>query len=150
MAEHATQAVIGWGSKLERGNGDGPPETFTAITEVTGFEPPDEKADTHDVSHFESPARTKEKIGGMIDAGECSFTINYNPAVYPSHQQIVEDKASGVVSNWKFSFPDEMETDVFPAFVSGFKPKLGPNDPLTADVTLTVAGAVVRTLPTIS
>jgi hypothetical protein len=150
MAEHATQAVIGWGAQLSRGNGDGPPETFTAITELTAFEPPDEQADDVEVTHFESPDRTKEYVRGMIDAGEASFTVNYNPAVYPSHQQIVADKASGAISNWKFVFPDDMETDVFPAYVKGFKPKLGPNDALTADVTLKVAGAVVRTLPEIS
>lgn len=150
MAEHATQAVIGWGSYLARGNGDGPPETFTNITELTGFEPPDEQGDDIEVTHFESPDRTKEYIRGMIDAGEATFTVNYNPAVYPSHQQIVADKQSGAVSNWKFVFPDSMETDTFPAYVKGFKPKLGPNDALTADVTLKVAGAVVRELPEIS
>ena len=42
MAEHASQAIIGWGSILYRGNGDGPPETFTQITEVTSFTPPQE------------------------------------------------------------------------------------------------------------
>jgi hypothetical protein len=146
MAEHATQAVIGWGSQLSRGNGDGPPETFTAVTEVTAFEPADEQADDHEVTHFESPDRTKEFIRGLIDAGEASFTVNYNPGVYQIHQQLVADKESGVVSNWKFVFPDGMETDVFPAYIKGFKPNIGPNDPLTAEITLKVAGAVVRTL----
>lgn len=150
MAEHATQAVIGWGSILSMGNGDGPPETFTAISEVTAFEPPDEQGDDHEVSHFESPDRTKEYIRGMIDAGEATFTINYNPAVYVAHQTLVTLKSSGEIVNWKFEFPDGMETDAFPAYIKGFKPSIGPNDPLTADVTLKVAGAVVRTLPTIS
>lgn len=146
MAEHATQAVIGWGSVLSRGNGDGPPETFTEITEVTAFEPADEQADDHEVSHFQSPSQTKEYIRGMIDAGEATFTVNYNPGVYATHQQLVADKESGVVSNWKFEFPGGMETDIFPAYIKGFKPKLGPNDPLTADITLKVAGAVDRTI----
>jgi hypothetical protein len=150
MAEHATQAVTGYGSKLELGNGDGPPETFDQVYDLTGFEPPDEKVDTHDVSHFESPGGVKEKIAGMIDAGEATFDVNYNPAVYEIHQRIMALKASRAVANWKFSFPDGMETDIFPAFVSGFKPKLGPNDPLTATITLTLAGLNVRTFPEIS
>jgi hypothetical protein len=86
----------------------------------------------------------------MIDAGEATFTVNYNPAAYQIHQQILADKASRAVVNWKFSFPDGMETDVFPAIVTGFKPKLGPNDPLTAEITLTLAGLNVRTFPEIS
>lgn len=150
MAEHATQAVIGWGSNLALGRGDGPPETFDPIMEVVSFDPPDEKGDDIEVTHFESPDRTKEYIRGMIDAGEASFTVNYNPAAYQSHQDIVAMKQSGEIRNFKFTFPDAMETDAFPAYVKGFKPKLGPNDALTADITLKVAGAVVRTLPTIS
>ena len=150
MAEHATQAVIGWGSVLSLGNDDGPPETFTEVTEVTAFEPPDEQGDDHEVSHYGSPDRTKEYVRGMIDGGEASFTINYNPAVYQIHQDLVALKASGAVRNWKFEFPDGMETDAFPAYIKGFKPKLGPNDPLTADITLKVAGATVRTLPAIT
>jgi len=155
MAEHASQAVIGWGSYLAIGRGDGvqpdySDETFDNVMEVTSFEPPDEQGDDVEVTHFESPDRTKEYIRGMIDAGECAFSVNYNPAVYESHQTIVSLKASGEVRAFKFVFPDEMETDIFPAYVKGFKPKLGPNDALTADVTLKVAGANVRTLPTIS
>lgn len=148
MAEHATQAVIGWGSYLALGRGDDDPgpETFDNITEVTAFEPPDEQGDDIEVTHFESPDRTKEYIRGMIDAGEATFTVNYNPGVYQSHQDIVTLKASGAIRNWKFVFPDGMETDAFPAYIKGFKPSIGPNDALTADVTLKVAGAVVRTI----
>lgn len=150
MAEHATQAVIGWGSVLSLGRGDGPPETYDEVMEVVSFEPPDEQGDDVEVTHFRSPDRTKEYIRGMIDAGECAFTVSYNPAVYQSHQDIVTLKGTGAIRNWKFVFPDDMETDVFPAYVKGFKPKLGPNDALQADITLKVAGANVRTLPTIS
>lgn len=140
MAEHATQAIIGWGTQVQRGNGDGDPttgvgETYANITEVVAGQPPQDVADEHEVSHFESPGRRKEFIQGMIDSGEASCTVNYNPGVHAIHDQIVEDFEAGTIGWWRFVLPGAIETISFKAFVKGFTRNLGPNDVLTADVT---------------
>jgi hypothetical protein len=135
MAEHATQAIIGWGTQVQRGNGDGPPETFTNITEVTAGQPPQDQADEHEVTHFESPNRRKEFIQGMIDSGEATATINYRPDVYDIHQSLVEDFEAGTIGTWRFVLPGGCETITFEGFIKGFGRNLGPNDPLTAEVT---------------
>jgi hypothetical protein len=146
MAEHATQAIIGWGTQVQRGNGDGDPdtgvgETYANITEVTAGQPPQDVADEHEVSHFESPNRRKEYIQGMIDSGEATCTINYNPGVHEIHDTLVEDFEAGTLRWWRFVLPGGVETISFRAFIKGFTRNLGPNDPLTADVTWRV-GAV--------
>jgi hypothetical protein len=140
MAEHATQAIIGHGSQVQRGNADGDPvtgvgETFTTITEVTAFQPPQDEADEHEVTHFESPNRRKEFIAGMIDSGEATATVNYNPGAYESHNLLAEDSESKDLHWWRFIAPGNIESITFRAFVKGFTRNIGPNDPFTADVT---------------
>ncbi len=136
MAEHATQAIIGWGSILYR---EGPPETFVQITEVAAFQPPQESADEVEVTHFESPGRRKEFIQGLIDAGEATATINYNPGVHELHDTLVEDFEAGSVLNWRFTLPGLIETIDFSAFIKSFNRNVAPSDALTADVTWRVS-----------
>ena len=136
MAEHANQAIIGWGSILYR---EGPPLTFVQITEVTAFQPPQESADEIEVTHFESPGRRKEFIQGLIDAGEATATINYNPGVHELHDTLVEDFEAGSVINWRFTLPGLIETIDFSAFIKSFNRNVAPSDALTADVTWRVS-----------
>jgi hypothetical protein len=140
VAEHATQAIIGWGTQVQRGNGDGDPttgvgETFENITEVTAGQPPQDTADEIEVTHFESPNRRKEFIQGMIDSGEATITVNYQPGVHEKHNELVEDFEAGSLKWWRFVLPGNIETITFKAYISGFVRNLGPNDALTADVT---------------
>lgn len=142
MAEHASKAKIAHSTQVLRGNGDGPPETFSQIHEVTTAEPPDEQAEDVEVTHLESPNRTKEYIAGMIEAGEVTFTCNWNPDEYADHAQLRADKVAGDNHNWRIVLPGAMETIQFPGYVKGLKVNVsGPNDPITADVTIKLAGA---------
>ena len=145
MAEHATQAVLGKGTLFERGNADGPPETFTTLHEVIAFTPPDEQADDVEVTHFESPSSTKEYIRGLIEGGTANFTVNYNPSAYATHNQIITDKAAGDSHTYRFVLPDSGETWTFTGYVKGVSVNTGPNVPQTLEVTLKVAGAVAVT-----
>ena len=142
MAEHATQAILGHGTLLGRGNDDGPPETFTTLHEVISFDAPDEQADDIEVTHFESPLSTKEYIRGLTEGGEANFTVNYNPSAYSTHTQIITDKAAGTTQNYRFTLPDSGETWTFAAYVKGTKIVSDPNEQQQLEVTLKVAGAV--------
>lgn len=144
MAEHASKGYIGHGTQVLRGNGDGPPETFSQIHDVVSSEPPDEVADDVEVTHLESPNKTKEYVRGLIEAGEVGFSVNWNPVDWTDHASIRADKASGATKNWRIVLPGARETIDFPAYVKGLKRNVpGPNEAVTADVTLKVAGAVV-------
>src|SRR5687768_16228446 len=98
----ATQATIGYGTLLQRGDG-GSPEVFTAIAEVDSISPPQTVADDVEVTHLTSPNRTKEYIQGMLDAGEASAHINWLPGD-PTHDEVtglLANQIAGTVKNWR-------------------------------------------------
>lgn len=148
--EHASVARITWGSYFAIGRSITTPpvdpvsDTFDNVSEVTSGEPPDEQVDDVEVSHWGSPNRTKEYKAGMIDGGEVTITVNFNPEEIESHRRLVMLKKSAQVRNMRFVSTDGMETLDFPGYVKGLKRNMGgPGDPLTADVTIKVAGSVV-------
>ena len=138
MAEHATQAVLGHGTQIQRG-GLLLADPFTNVMEVVAFESPDEQGDDIEVSHFESPGKIKEYIRGMIDAGEASISVNWNPGVYASHASLRSDKDDGLLRYYRFILPGAMETITFRAYVKGLKRNADPNGAVTADVSFKVS-----------
>lgn len=139
MAEHATKAVLVHGTQVQRGDG-GSPETFESITDCVSVEPPEDQADDVEVTHLEALNKRKQFIRGLIDSGEASATVNYNPAEWPIHATLRSDFASGLVRNWRVVLPGGMETITFEAYIKGFKKNLGgAGDALTADVTWRVS-----------
>lgn len=150
FVEHATKAKITWGTYFAIGESTAVPpvdpsiDTFNNVSEVLSGQPPDEQVDDVDVSHWGSPDKTKEFIAGMIDAGEASFDINFNPEQYDNHRRLIQLKKSGQTRNMRFVLTASMETVDFPGYVKGLKRNLGgPEDPITASITIKVAGAVV-------
>jgi Lambda phage tail tube protein, TTP len=154
--EHATKAHIGWGAFLAIGATVGTPDsdTFSVISELVSVAPPDEQGDDVEVTHFGSPNRTKEYIRGLIDAGEATFSVNYNPIQRSDHALLVNLKKSGAQRNIRIVLPPDeeggpaMETIDFPGYIKGLKRNLDPSGAVTLDVTLKVAGAVVSDLET--
>lgn len=72
-----SDAALGYGAKFAiKGV-----STYTNVAEVASLTPPGWTRDTVDVTHLESPSKAKEYIGGLIDAGEATITINFKPAV---------------------------------------------------------------------
>jgi len=148
--EHASVARITWGSYLAIGRSITTPpvdpvsDEFDNVSEVTAGEPPDEQTDDVEVSHWGSPGRTKEYKPGMIDGGEVTATINFNPEEITDHRRLIALKKNRQVRNVRFVSTDGMETIDFPGYVKGLKRNMGgPGDPLTADITFKVAGEVV-------
>jgi hypothetical protein len=150
MIEHETKAVLGWGCYLEIGDrvGGGDPDTdeFNHVYELVAFDNPEESAEDIDVSHFESPKKAIEKLRGMIDAGEGSFSVNYNPAQYPEHVLLVQLKKTGEKRNMRFFLPDDMEQLDWIGYVKTFKRNVDPKGAITADVGVAVAGALSSSL----
>jgi hypothetical protein len=148
--EHASKAVIGWGAYLQIGAtaGGGSPDsdTFENISELISFDAPEEQADDIEVTHFGSPDRTKEKLRGLIDAGEGSFSINYRPSEYANQRLLVALKASGEKRNIRFFLAAEEEQLDFIGYIKSFKRNTAPGEANTADVTVTVAGHITSSL----
>lgn len=139
-----TGAVASHGTLLQKGNGAGP-EVFTTIAEVTEITPPALKRESIDATSHASPAAWHEKLKGLKDPGQVTFSINYLPA-NATHGigvgGLLGDFSNDTtISNWKLVFTDGSSTAwIFPAFVVSFAPKAPLNGRLTADVTLEISG----------
>jgi predicted secreted protein len=130
------------GVQLKRGDGAGP-EVFTAIANITNLTGPGLSRNTIDVTAHDSPDNHMEFIGGLVDPGEVSIDINYNPAV---HDTLIADLEDVDPRNYQVVFPDTAATTWgISAIMTGFEPSAPTDDKLAASLTFKVSGK-----PTIS
>lgn len=113
---------VAFGTLLKRGNGDGPPETFTAVAEVVAVNPTLTK-DEIDGTHHASPGGWRQWKPGL-KSGEVAFEGNYLPSD-PTHNAaagVLKDFNDGTIKNYQISFPGSSVEWTFPAFPREFNP----------------------------
>lgn len=76
---YAGDAFIGYGAQIKVGQGDGSPETFTAIPDVETITPGDATTGIVTITHLRSPDRHHEKKGTIRDNGAFALAGNYRP-----------------------------------------------------------------------
>lgn len=138
-----TLAIKAHGTLLQIGDGGSPTETFTTIAEVTEISGPSLEQEPLDVTSHESSGGFREFVGGLIDGGEVTLSLNYIPtdATQNATTGLIADLKNMVVRNFQLVFPDVGSTTwSFPALVMSFEPTEPVDDKLGADVTLKVAG----------
>ena len=137
----ATQAN---GIALQVGDG-ADPEVFTTIAEVISVNPLSASRTAIDVTSFDSAGNRREFVGGLVDNGECSFTIQYD-ATEGTH-----DESTGIISflddtetrSFQMVYPDSATTtQSFKGIVTGFSVSAVLDDKITADVTLKISGVM--------
>lgn len=137
-----TLAIDAYGTLLQSGDG-GSPENFTTIAEVTDITGPGLVQDPLDVTSHESPGAFREFVGGLLDGGEVTFTINYVPtaATQDASTGLIADMIARIVRNFQLVFPDVGATTwSFAALITAFEPAEPVDDRLSAEVTLKVTG----------
>lgn len=129
--------IDGYGTLLKRGDG-AEPEVFTAIANATNITAPGLARNTIDVSAHDSPNKYMEFVGGMIDPGEVSIDVNYDPT---AHDMLVADLEDEDPRNYQLVFPDTTGTTwSFAAVLTGFEATAPYDDKLTATLTYKVSG----------
>lgn len=139
MSDIETEAMIGYGSEFQLGDGATPTETFTSLAEVFNISPPSDSVDVHEATHYKSPNGTKEFIDGLIDPGECSLEMNFIPG----------SSADDAIQAWKLARGRKTCRIVFPngvawtfsAILTGYEPAMPLDDKMTATVTLKVTAS---------
>lgn len=138
-----SNAVNAFGTLLQRGNGAGS-EVFTTVAEVTNITGPALSLEMIEVTNHTSTSGWKERIGGLLDAGEVGFEINFLPASGTGHgynQGLITDIANRTKRNFKIVFPDTNSTTwQFAGFVTKFSPKAPVNAQLSATVSIQITG----------
>lgn len=133
--------IDAFGTQIGMGNGDGPPETFTPVADITTIDVLDVDVDSTDVSSHDSTGQWREFVAGMKDGGELSLELNYDPAVHGTLFTAV-----GVEKSWQITLTDSgAATVTFAGFINGFQSQAPYDDKLAATVTIKVSGAVTIT-----
>jgi len=117
-------AVIGYGSQFEVGQGDSP-ETFVAVPDIDTITPGDLTTGVVDITHLRSTARHREKKGTLRDSGPIGFGGNYRPSHgahmlaggdgFDATHNVIYLWRNVVENNFKIVAPadaDDMELDV--------------------------------------
>lgn len=135
--------ISAFGTLLKIGDGGSPTESFTIIAEVTNIGGPSLSLDQIEITHHSSTGGWKEFIGGLLDGGEVSFDINYDPvgATHDATTGLIADIVARTKRNFQLVFPDTGNTTwSFTALVTKFEPSEPVGDKLAASVTLKVSG----------
>ena len=113
----------------------------TPIGNVAGITPPQPTRDVAEVDELNPTDEIKRKLLGLIDMGEASFTINYDPT---SHSAIETAFYNGTKQKCKITYPAPISKSVsFDAYVTGFAPQeIASGDVMQAEVTLTVVSKI--------
>ncbi len=138
-----TDGVFAHGTLLKIGDGATPTEVFTTVAEVTEIGGPSLEMESVDMTSHDSPDGWKEYVGGLLDGGEVSLSLNYLPAhaTHDASTGMLKDMQDRTLRNFQLVFPDTGSTTwAFSALITGFEPAAPHDDKLGADVALKISG----------
>lgn len=127
--------IDGFGTELRRGDGGGP-EVFTAIGNVGNFGGPNMERDTYDVTAHDSATRFREFIGGLVNGGEVTAEVHYDP---DKHDSFVADFEDPDPINYQMESPVG-EVWTFTALLTGFEREMPVDAQMAATLTWQVSG----------
>jgi hypothetical protein len=119
----------------------GSPTSFTLVGNILDINGLDGSLTIIDSSDLDSTAA--EKIAGLVDEGNVSFTLKLNPnnAV---HQALRDARYSGGKLEWKITIPSSTPvTIIFYGYVVNFPINVPFNDKITTPVTIAITGRAV-------
>lgn len=134
-----TEATIGHGSLVKRGNSATPTEIFTALGEVLSINGLSVTKDTVDVTHMQSPQRWEEIISSIKRTGEISVEMNFVPDGTTT-DNCFADVNSNVPRNYQFITPDAAVTWTVMCHATGYEMGIPLDDKMTATLTLKPTG----------
>lgn len=128
-----TNAQIGLGSRLGIKSG----ATYTGLAEVARITPAGWSRNTVDATHLESPDGWAEFIAGLKTGSDCTFDVNWIPAV--SDPLLTAFEAGD--GEFQLLFPSGTVAMQFAGIVTEFKPgEVSPEGKLSASVTIKPSG----------
>lgn len=135
-----TNAALGYGAKLKLGDGASP-EVFSVIGEITDLQDSD-TAELKEVTNHQSSGSRREYIGGLIDGGEVTFTVNYDP------DGATHDRSTGLqaylrqTKNFQIEEPGNTTGYQFAAVITNVSKSYPVDDKMSMNVTIKKTGAL--------
>lgn len=117
--------------------------TYVPVANVTKIRPFAAKADSIDISAMDSASGYREKIAGMLDAGQASVDLNYDDKG-TTHKFLLTNL--GVQLMFKVTFPGSSPTTaVWTGFINGVGPEIPFDNKMTATISVEISGPVTIT-----
>jgi hypothetical protein len=120
------------------------PGTFDEIAMVANITPPQLQRDVVEVDNLNPANDVKKKLLGLIDAGEMTVTLNFDPED-AGHQDLESDFHAGLEHNYRIEFPYDATQFLSGGYydivgvVTGFAPQeISAGDVMQAEVTIAV------------
>ena len=132
----ATQADIGYSATF--GIESATPDTYDTVAEVFSITPPTMQRDTEEVTHLNSPNRYKEFIPTLMEGGDASMGLNFEPSVVVS---LIAAFEAGT-GKYKITYPDGA-TLIFSGIVTSFEPGEITNSKMSSVLTIKPTGKPV-------
>jgi hypothetical protein len=135
-----TQARIGAGTLLNRGDGN-TPEFFTSVGEIIGtLKGPSLSRDMKDATNMTSPNQREEVIPGILKTGTVDFDVSYVRGNV-QHAGLIADIKNAVLRNFTLIFPDDPNNQVaFSAYVQKAELSVPVEDKRTLTLSLKISG----------
>lgn len=133
-------AVFGHGTLLKLHDGV---STYTTVLEVTDISGPGLSADSVELTSHDSASKFREFMAGLVDAGEISFTVNWQPAAttHGNTAGLLYVAQNRLTRLWQLIWPDSGTTTYgFYAFITSLSPNAPIDDKLSADITIKITG----------
>ncbi len=117
--------------------------TYTTLGEVFDFSGTSSSMDTVDVTDFSHSDGHRRFIPGLIDPGEVSFTLNFDPAltVYGTLDTMYKAR---VPRKWRFAYAGSTVNTVVDAIVTGLGRAIPMDDKMALEVTLKITGLMTE------
>lgn len=120
------------------------PGEYDTIAQVASITPPQLQRELVDVEELAPTDDFKKKLVGLIDGGDFSVTLNFDPDEQ-GHKDLEQDLHDGVAHNYRIAFPfdetvysDGGYYDIT-GIVTGFAPQeIAASDVMQAEVTIAV------------
>jgi len=137
-----SNADLGYNTRfaIEDAPGSG---VFVELAEVYSVTPPEVTIGEVDVTHFQSPGRSRQYIPALSDNGMAQAEMNYIPNSV-TDQRLEALRAAGTVLAMRITYPNGARV-TFPAYVSTYAKSIPVDDRMTATAGFKVSGAVTLT-----
>lgn len=140
--------TLGQGTTLSYYN-----STYVKIGTVLDISGPNRSRDVIETTILDQSSNHKSYVGGLVDSGEISFTIQYTPGttaddyILGKLDDSTADSAESL-ETLKLVFTDSGTTDYyFNGIFTGFSPNIVKDDVVTATITFKVSGAATEVDP---
>ena len=96
--------------------------------------------DSIDITTMDSADKFREFIAGLADAGELTFTVNYDGSAAGTANDLNTAYQAGTSETWTVTFPDTSTWVAPGGFITSLGHAIPVDDKITQDVTIKLSG----------